>query len=191
MKLFIAAFLLTLSIPCLATSVSIMTTPLPNGTVGAAYSATVQATGGCRPYKWAISAGALPAGITATPSSNTTSLNLTGTPTTAGSDSFTVQVTGCGRHSSQASYTVVIQGTSNHIVDLSWQASTSTDIAGYNMYRSPDGSTWTKINVSLIASTAYTDSTVANGSTYYYAATAVDTSGNESSKTPSIMVNIP
>lgn len=190
MKFLVAAFLLPLSIPCLA-KVSIITTTLPNGTVGTAYSATVQATGGCRPYKWTISSGALPAGITATPSTNTKSLNLTGTPTTAASDSFTVKVTGCGGASSQASYTVIIQNSGNHVVDLSWQASTSTDVAGYNMYRSPDGSSWAKINVSLIASTVYTDSTVANGSTYYYAATAVDTSGNESTKTPSVMVNVP
>lgn len=189
MKL-LAALLLPLSIPCLA-SVSIITTTLPNGTVGTAYSATVRAKGGCTPYKWTISSGALPAGITATPSNNTRLLNLTGTPTNAGNDSFGVEVTGCGGRGSQASYTVVIQGTSNHVVDLSWQASTSTDVAGYNMYRSPDGSTWVKINASLIASTVYSDSTVANNSTYYYAATAVDTSGSESTKTPSVMVNVP
>jgi len=194
MKLSGPALLLLLSVPCLA-SVSIRSTTLPNGTVGTAYSATVQASGGCTPYKWAISAGALPAGITATPSANSKSLKLSGTPTTAESSSFNVEVTGCGGRASQASYTVEIQdngnGTGNYSVDLSWQASTSNDVAGYNVYRSPDASTWVKINSSLIALTDYSDSTIAENTTYYYAATAVDTSGNESAKTAPVMVNIP
>jgi fibronectin type 3 domain-containing protein len=98
---------------------------------------------------------------------------------------------GCGRHVSTDSYRVVIQAGANHVVDLNWNASTSTDVAGYNVYRSPDASTWKKVNVSLVASTAYADSTVANGSTYYYFATAVDTSGHESTGTPAVEVVIP
>ena len=86
---------------------------------------------------------------------------------------------------------MVIQATANHIVDLSWKASTSGDVAGYNVYRSSDAATWKKINVSTIASTLYSDSTVANGSTYYYAATAIDIYGHESSKTAAVKVVIP
>jgi hypothetical protein len=172
-------------------SIAITTTSLPNGTVGTAYSAVVKASGGCTPYKWAIASGALPAGITAKASSTTTSLNLTGTPTTAATYSFTMKVTACGGGTSQMAYKVVIQATANHVVDLSWKASTSSDVTGYNLYRSPDGATWKKINASLIASTLYADSTVANGSTYYYAATAVDIYGHESSKTTPIKVAIP
>ena len=174
-----------------ASSVSITTTTLPNGTVGTAYSAVVKASGGCTPYKWAIASGALPAGVTAKPSSTTTTLNLAGTPKTAANYSFTEHVTGCGGHVSKRSYKIVIQATANHVVDLSWKASTSTDVAGYNIYRAPDGVTWKKMNASLIASTLYSDSTVANGSTYYYAATAVDIHGHESSKTAVVKAIIP
>ena len=102
-----------------------------------------------------------------------------------------MKVTGCGGGTSQKAYKVVIQATANHIVDLSWKASMSTDVTGYNLYRSPDGATWKKINPSLIASTLYADSTVANGSTYYYAATAVDLYGHESSKSAPIKVDVP
>jgi hypothetical protein len=49
---------------------------------------------------------------------------------------------------SQAAYKVVIQAGANHVVDLSWKASTTADVVGYNVYRSPDGATWKKINVS-------------------------------------------
>jgi len=66
-----------------------------------------------------------------------------------------------------------------------------TNVAGYNVYRSPDGATWRKINASLIASTLYLDSTVSNGSTYYYAATAVDIYRHESRKTAAVKVIVP
>lgn len=170
---------------------SISTTSLPNGTVGTAYSAVVKASGGCTPYKWAIASGSLPAGITGTMASTTTSLSLSGTPTTAATDSFTVKVMGCSGTAAQTAYKVVIQATANHVVDLSWKASTTSDVTGYNIYRSPDGSSWKRMNVSLIASAQYSDSTVANGSTYYYAATAVDIYGHESNKTGAIKVVVP
>jgi hypothetical protein len=172
-------------------SVAITTTSLPNGTVNTAYSAVIKASGGCTPYKWAIASGALPAGVTAKVSSTTTSLTLAGTPTTAVTSSFALKATACGGGVSQASYKVVIQATANHVVDLSWKASTSTDIAGYNVYRAPDGVTWKKINASLVPSTLYGDSSVANNTTYYYAATAVDIYGHESNKTAAIKAVIP
>ena len=171
--------------------VNITTSSLPNGTVNTAYSAVVKASGGCTPYKWAIASGALPAGVTATVSSTTRSLNLAGTPTTAAIDSLSVMVTGCGGHVSQVSYNVVIQITANHVVDLNWMASTTSDVVGYNVYRGPDGATWKRINASLVASTLYSDSAVADSTTYYYATTAVDVYGHESNMSASIQAAIP
>lgn len=122
-------------------------------------------------------------------SSTTSAFDLSGTPTTAATYSFTVKVTGCGGYSAQVAYKVVIQAGVNHIVDLSWKASTTTEVVGYNVYRSPDAAT--KINASLVASTLYTDSTVANGSTYYYSATAVDAAGHESVKSATAKAVVP
>jgi fibronectin type 3 domain-containing protein len=66
-----------------------------------------------------------------------------------------------------------------HTVDLSWTA--SANAVGYNIYRGTvSGGPYTMINTSLDGSTAYTDSTVTSGTTYYYVATAVDGSSNES-----------
>jgi hypothetical protein len=171
--------------------VTITTSKLPNGTLQTTYSAAVNANYGCTPYAWSIVSGALPAGVQQKVSSTTTSLKLSGTPTKAASYTFSVEVKGCGRHISTKSYTVVIQKAANHVVDLSWKASTSTDVAGYNVYRSPDATVWKRVNPSLVASTIYSDSTVANSTTYYYAATAVDTSGRESTTTPPVKVVIP
>jgi large repetitive protein len=176
---------------CAASSVAIVTLTVPNGTAKTAYAAVIKASGGCTPYKWAIASGSLPAGVIAKMSSTTTSLNLTGTPTTAATYSFAAKVTGCGGVVSQKSYKVVIQAAANHVVDLSWKASTSSNVVGYNVYRSPDAATWKKVNVSRIASTLYSDSTVANRTTYYYSATAIDASGHESSKTAAVKAIVP
>jgi hypothetical protein len=68
-----------------------------------------------------------------------------------------------------------------HSVLLSWTASGSPNIAGYNIYRSEtSGGPYSKLNSSLNPSTSYTDSTVADGTTYYYVTTAVNTGSQES-----------
>jgi hypothetical protein len=70
---------------------------------------------------------------------------------------------------------------STHSVVLSWTASITSNISGYNIYRSAtSGGTYTKLNTALVVPTSYTDSSVQAGHTYFYVATAVDTSGNES-----------
>jgi len=69
-----------------------------------------------------------------------------------------------------------------HSATLTWTASTSANIAGYNVYRSTTaGGPYTKINSSVVTGTTYTDITTQAGVTYYYVVTAVDTSNNESS----------
>jgi hypothetical protein len=68
-------------------------------------------------------------------------------------------------------------------VALSWTASTSPNISGYNIYRAvytTSCGTFTKINSALNASTVYTDSVVVDGTNYCYATTAVNTSNEES-----------
>ena len=65
-----------------------------------------------------------------------------------------------------------------HTVDLTWNA--STDAVGYNVYRGTvPGGPYTMINTSLDSTTAYTDSSVVSGDTYYYVATAVNAGGEK------------
>ena len=63
---------LTISQPALLIS----TTSLPGGQVSTAYSATLVATGGTKPYTWSLTSGTLPAGL----SLNASSGAITGTP---------------------------------------------------------------------------------------------------------------
>jgi hypothetical protein len=77
-----------------------------------------------------------------------------------------------------------------YTVNLSWDASTS-QVAGYNVYRSSSLSgTYSKMNPTLDAATAFTDNTVASGSTYYYDVTSVNSSGVESSPCTPVKVTV-
>ncbi|MDQ1082429.1 MULTISPECIES: putative Ig domain-containing protein [Microbacterium] len=80
-----------------------ITTPtVADGTVGAAYSQTLDATG-TGPLTFALSAGALPPGLTLDPVAGV----ISGQPTQAGSFTFTVEVSGPGGTTSR-SYTVML-----------------------------------------------------------------------------------
>jgi Putative Ig domain len=66
---------------------SVTTTSLPTATVDAAYSQSVQATGGIPPYTWSISSGSLPSWATLRSAGV-----ISGIPGVPGTASFTVQV---------------------------------------------------------------------------------------------------
>jgi hypothetical protein len=69
-----------------------------------------------------------------------------------------------------------LQGCSprRHTVLLKWNASTSKDVVGYNVYRRalPNGS-YTKINADLVKGTTFVDRYVESGRKYSYVVKAV------------------
>ena len=76
---------------------------LPNPAVGTAYSQTLTASGGVVPYSFALTSGALPAGMTLGSGGA-----LTGTATQVGSFSFTVTVTDNFSQVGSSAYTLVV-----------------------------------------------------------------------------------
>lgn len=87
-----------------------------------------------------------------------------------------------------------------HSVALSWTASTSPDVVGYNVYRTTASSgrgrskhpvNWQKITSNPRPETTYTDKTVLSKTTYYYAVTAVDSKGRESAFCQWIRATVP
>lgn len=108
------------------------------------------------------------------------SFSVTFTPQASGATSATLTFASNASNSpTQQTMTGTGTPATQHTVDLSWSASTGA--VGYNLYRSGvSGGPYSMINTSLDATTAYTDNTVVSGQTYYYVATAVDSSGNES-----------
>jgi hypothetical protein len=77
--------------------------PLPNGTVGSAYSQTFTATGGAPPFTFAVSSGALPPGLLL--SSGGT---LSGTPTAQGTFNFTITASDANACPGSRAYSIVI-----------------------------------------------------------------------------------
>jgi hypothetical protein len=66
-------------------------------------------------------------------------------------------------------------------LELSWAISPETDVAGYNVYRSEQaGNAGARVNTELLLTPAFRDMNVQPGHRYFYSATAVDRSGNES-----------
>ena len=78
------AYALVIDVPVL----TITPATLPSGIVGVAYSQTVGASGGIAPYSFAVTAGALPTGLTLASDGT-----LSGTPSAQGTFTFTVTAT--------------------------------------------------------------------------------------------------
>jgi len=79
-----------------------------------------------------------------------------------------------------------------HTVTLNWTASTTPNVS-YNIYRATtSGGTYTKIGSVGVGVLNYTDSTALAGETYFYVATAVNSSNTESAySTPPVQATVP
>jgi Abnormal spindle-like microcephaly-assoc'd, ASPM-SPD-2-Hydin len=105
---------------------------------------------------------------------------LTFAPQATGSASAVLSVSSNASNSPTGNLSGVGTSPTQHSVSLSWTESGS-GIVGYNVYRSgTSGGPYTQINSGLDPSTAYTDSSVVSGQTYYYVATSVEGNGMES-----------
>ncbi len=66
-------------------------------------------------------------------------------------------------------------------VSLDWADNTELNLAGYNVYCSEtQGGPYAQVNAAPVASSSYTDSGLANGTTYHYVVTALDDAFRES-----------
>ena len=119
-----------------AAPLSITTTSLPDGTVGAAYSATLAATGGTLPYSWSVTGGSLPSGL----SLNATTGVISGTPTAAATPNFTVEVTdsaGPAATSSKALSISVAAAPTADMVGIRRNTTFFLDLSGNNAWDGP------------------------------------------------------
>jgi len=110
------------------------------------------------------------------------SFTVTFSPQVAGAASSVLTLTSDAQPKTTTE-SLVGTGTKPHMVSLSWNASTSSDVTGYNVYRAPfvtSCGAYAKMNPSLEASTAFTDTTIVSGSSYCYASTAIDSNNQES-----------
>jgi len=129
--------------------------------------------------EFAVSGISFPLAISAGQSAQYT---VTFTPSAAGTAAGTLNFSSDAANS-PTQQSVTGEGTAppQHSVELSWNASVSPDVVGYNLYRGQKpGGPYSIVNGALDATVNYQDSSVQAGQTYYYVVTAVDSGGAES-----------
>ncbi len=112
----------------------------------------------------------------------TATLGVTFTPTASGSANASCSI---ASNATGSPLTISLSGTgvtpTSHSATLSWTASISTNVVGYNIYRgTTSGGPYPTRVASLVTGTSFTDTSVQSGTTYYYVVTPMDSNGNES-----------
>jgi hypothetical protein len=105
---------------------------VPSGTIiGIAYNQTLTVTGGTPPYTSTLSSGSLPPGISIG-AANSSGINLTGVPTSAGTFNFTIQIT-------DAASNVTFQPLTMVVTSMSWTYPVSASSPTTNVPLAYDG----------------------------------------------------
>lgn len=72
-------------------------------------------------------------------------------------------------------------------VTVAWAASASPDVMGYNLYRETAPATWVRANIFPVAETYFADLELQPLTAFRFAVTAVDSSGNESAPSDTLV----
>ena len=173
----------------------ITASPLPSGNVGVGYSRTLAAAGGIGPYTWALSGGALPAGL----SLNSATGLISGTPAAAGTANFVVEVTDTETLHATASFSVTI--IASLVITTTSPLPAGTVSAPYNRALTATGGvppyTWSLTAGSLPAGLALNSSSglisgtpTASGTTSF-TAEVTDSAGTTATAPLAITINAP
>lgn len=168
-------------------SVEVGSSATQNSTLSATAGSVIVSSASTNNSQFAISGASFPLTIGA---GQSVPIGVIFSPSQSGAASGTLALTSNASHN-QTTATLAGTGTApNYSVALSWTPSTSS-VAGYNVYRGTSVGSYSRINAALDPGTTYSDTTVVSGVTYYYAATAVNSSGEESTYSSPIEVAIP
>lgn len=113
------------SAPLICPVVTLNPATLPNGVAGTPYSQSVVASGGVAPYTYAVSSGALPAGLTLNPATGA----ITGSPATFGTANFTITATDANGCPGSRAYSIVIAAAACPAISLNPISLPSAQIA--------------------------------------------------------------
>ena len=170
-------------------SITIGTTQNQAGTLTATSAPVTVSSLGVSLAQFSVSGISFPITIAA---GSSVSFQVTFTPQVSGSSSANATFTSNASNSPAVESLTGSGTTPQHSVSLGWNTSTSSGVAGYNIYRATVSTgPFTRINSALDATPYDTDSTVTAGQTYYYAVTAVSTTGSESGYSSQVQVTIP
>ncbi len=161
-----------------------------NGSLTATGASVTVTSGSSNSSEFVLSGISLPKTIAAGQSA---SFTVTFTPNASGAASASLTfLSNASNSPTVESLTGTGQAPQPHSVDLSWNASQSPGVVGYNIYRgSVAGGPYSKVNSTLNADTTYTDTTVVAGQTYFYVAKAVDANDVESGPSNEAQAVIP
>jgi len=190
------AFLMTI-----VAALNITAASLPSGSTGAAYNATLTASGGTTPYSWSVVSGQLPPGLAL----NTTSGIISGTPTAAGTYNLGVQVSDAASQSASKIFSVLI-GVGACISCQSPLTITSTSLpagsinTSYNATLTASGGTtpytWSvssgqlPVGITLASSGAISGTPTTAGS-YGFTLQAADSAGHQTSQAYTVSIGSP
>jgi len=164
---------------------------LSGGIVGTAYGQTLSTSGGTGPYAYAVTAGALPTGL-----SLSSSGALSGTPTAAGSSSFTVTTTDHLGFTGSKAYTLSVTEAApvavddsattlaGHAVTIAVTANDTGVITGVGIAHAPSHGTATVSGTSVV----YTPANGFNG-TDSFTYTATGPGGSSAPATVTVTVH--
>jgi Abnormal spindle-like microcephaly-assoc'd, ASPM-SPD-2-Hydin/Protein of unknown function (DUF1573) len=163
-------------------SVVVGTSGTASGSLNASGSSVTVTAANSNNSVFSVSGLSLPVTI---PAGQSVPFTVTFSPQVTGAASATLTFTS---NAQPTTTTESLTGTGTpaptHTVNLSWAASSSPNISGYNVYRALyTGScgSFSKVNSALNTGTLYTDPVVVDGKAYCYATTAVNSSNEESS----------
>jgi hypothetical protein len=165
--------------------------PTGTATVGASYTSQASGSGGVPPYSFSVVSGSLPAGLTL----NTTTGQITGTPTAGGTYSFQIQITdarGSTATSSGCGITVAWPPVTANCVTI--QAVQGSPITPVTMTATGGNGTYTFSATGLpaglsMASTGTISGTPTVSGTFSYTVTIKDGAGNIGTVNCSVTVN--
>ncbi len=170
----------------IAVASSAQTTTLTNNT-GAALSIAGLTMGGANAGDFAEIADSCSTSVAA---GGACTIGLSFTPSDAGQRTATLSITDNATNSPQ---TVILSGTGCPDVILSWTASPTPGVIGYDIYRgtASGGESGTPINSAPVNTTTYVDANVRAGTTYYYVLRSVNANGVQSPASNETRANVP
>ena len=170
----------------IAISSTAQTITLTNNT-GAALSIARLTIGGANAGDFAEIANSCGALVAA---GGTCMIGVSFTPSAAGQRAATL---GIADNASNSPQTVSLTGTGCPDVIISWAASTTPGVVGYDIYRgtASGGENGTPINSAPVSITTFVDASVKAGTTYYYVLRSVNANGAQSPASNETKANVP
>jgi len=186
----------SITIAAAGTPLTIGTTSLLTATDGATYSQTLLASGGTPGYRWSITAGSLPAGLTLAAGTGA----ISGTPTVSGTFSFTATVKDSSNPVQTKSAALSIGVTTSQLAIVTSSLAAGSDGSAYaqtlHAHGGTPGYTWTiatgglPAGLTLAADTGVISGTPAASGTFVFNATVRDSSSTQQKQSANLSITV-